>query len=222
MRARIAGNFPCASCTVPVHTSCSGSLPGPFRACSFRLYSLVPTPVLLADAFFRRADRRGTSERSHGGKTAYWRDGSIVRAPFSVKSIFVLFFILHRSFSPFTPSFRCPFVQLLLPLPLPLFSTNSGTPPPVTPVQLVDTFPCGPIAMAVLLDPASSLFRLYALPGAIFSWHGFPYSFCSFASLISPLLPVYPFFCVTLFVLWGERHADARRRLETALRIHAI
>src|SRR5579864_7593692 len=49
MRARNAGNFPCASCTVPVHTSCSGSLPGPSRACSSRLYSLVPTPVLLAD-----------------------------------------------------------------------------------------------------------------------------------------------------------------------------
>src|SRR5437588_9444193 len=51
MRARNAGNFPCASCTVPIHTSCSGSLPGPFRACSSRLYSIVPTPVLLADVF---------------------------------------------------------------------------------------------------------------------------------------------------------------------------
>ncbi len=51
MRARIAGNFPCASCTVPVHTSCSGSLPGPFRACSSRPYSLVQTPELLADVF---------------------------------------------------------------------------------------------------------------------------------------------------------------------------
>jgi len=51
MRARNADNFPCASCTVPIHTSCSGSLPGPFRACSSRLYSIVPTPVLLADVF---------------------------------------------------------------------------------------------------------------------------------------------------------------------------
>src|SRR5205823_4681309 len=68
MRARNAGNFLCASCTVPVHTSCSGLLPGPSQACSSRLYSVVPTPVLLVDAFFRRADRRGTSERSHGGR----------------------------------------------------------------------------------------------------------------------------------------------------------
>src|SRR5262249_34326085 len=107
MRARNAGNFPCASCTVPVHTSCSGSLPGPSQANSSRPYSIVPTPVLLADVFFRRADRRGTSERSWGRQLLAQARVSF-EPRFLVKSIFgfflnfaPLFFPLYALFSLF-------------------------------------------------------------------------------------------------------------------------
>src|SRR2546430_9177456 len=104
MRARNAGNFLCASCTVPVHTSCSGLLPGPSQACSSRLYSVVPTPVLLVDAFFRRADRRGTSERSHGGRQLLARWEYRANAIF-LSRVFLYFFSVCSGSLPFLRPF---------------------------------------------------------------------------------------------------------------------
>jgi len=120
MRARNAGNFLCASCTVPVHTSCSGLLPGPSQACSSRLYSVVPTPVLLVDAFFRRADRRGTSERSHGGRQLLARWEYRANAIF-LSRVFLYFFsvcsgsllFLRPFFAVLSSSLSFPFVSFL-------------------------------------------------------------------------------------------------------------
>src|SRR5450755_3616505 len=69
------------------------------------LFLVVRTPVLLAD-FVRRADRRGTSERTSGGKAVTGARGSILHPPFSVKSIFELFLGWHPCFVGFTPEFR--------------------------------------------------------------------------------------------------------------------
>src|SRR5215467_2206998 len=109
MRARNAGNSLCASCTVPVHTSCSGSLPGPSRACSSRLYSLVPTPVLLADVF--SGVRIGEERRNVlTGEDSYWRDESIVGNAFSCQEYFCTFFrvapVFVPLYAPFSLSFR--------------------------------------------------------------------------------------------------------------------
>src|SRR5215467_3735201 len=110
MRARNAGNFPCASCTVPVHTSCSGSLPGPSQANSCRPYSIVPTPVLLADVFSGvRIGEERRNVRGEGSLLA--RVGVSFEYHFLVKSIFGFFLNLLRRSSLFTPVFRCPFVQ---------------------------------------------------------------------------------------------------------------
>src|SRR5215467_1913217 len=100
MRARNAYSSPCASCTVPVHTSCSGLLPGPSQACSSRLYSIVPTPVLLADVF--SGVRIGEERRNVlTGEDSYWRDGSIVRMRFSCQEYFCTFFRVAPFFAPF-------------------------------------------------------------------------------------------------------------------------
>src|ERR1700733_12270205 len=72
---------------------------------SWSLFLVVKTPVLLAD-FVRRADRRGTSERTSGGKAVTGARGSILHSPFSVKSIFELFLGPHPCFIGFTPEFR--------------------------------------------------------------------------------------------------------------------
>ena len=69
----------------------------------------------LLTLFSRRADRRGTSERSHRGKTVTGATRVSCESHFPVKSIFVLFFNSLLFSSPFTPSFRCPFVQSLNP-----------------------------------------------------------------------------------------------------------
>ena len=108
MRARNAGNFPCASCTVPVHTSCSGSLPGPSQACSSHLYSLVPTPVLLADVI--SGVRIGEERRNvlTGGRQL------LARREYRANRIFVsrvfLYFFSIRSF--FLPPLRPLFAVL--------------------------------------------------------------------------------------------------------------
>src|SRR5690349_7853980 len=137
MRARNAGNFPCASCTVPVHTSCSGSLPDPSRACSSRLYSLVPTPVLLADAFFRRADRRGTSERSHGGRQLLARWEYRANAIF-VSRVFLYFFSVCSFFLPLYALFSLSFRPVSLSPPI--FFRQSLCARRRAPIQLVVTF----------------------------------------------------------------------------------
>src|SRR5580658_8255443 len=72
---------------------------------SWSLFLVVRTPVLLA-AFVRRADRRGTSERTSGGKAVTGARGSIVHGRFSVKSIFRIFLGAHPCFTRFTPEFR--------------------------------------------------------------------------------------------------------------------
>jgi len=64
----------------------------------------VQTPALLADCFSGVRIGEGTLERSSEG--SYWRNGSIVRLPFSVKSIFELFFISLTAFRRVTPGFR--------------------------------------------------------------------------------------------------------------------
>src|ERR1700732_39954 len=69
------------------------------------LFLVVKTPVLLAD-FVRRADRRGTSERTSGGKAVTGATGSIFYRMFCVKSIFELFLGPHPCFIRFTPEFR--------------------------------------------------------------------------------------------------------------------
>src|SRR5215472_8714181 len=137
MRARNAGNSLCASCTVPVHTSCSGSLPGPSRACSSRLYSLVPTPVLLADVF--SGVRIGEERRNVlTGEDSYWRDESIVRMPFSCQEYFCTFFQVAPFFFPFYAPFSLSF-RPVSPSPLhfflqPLCGRSH------TPIQLVVLF----------------------------------------------------------------------------------
>src|SRR5215472_10807940 len=114
MRARNAGNSPCASCTVPVHTSCSGSLPGPSQANSCRPYSIVPTPVLLADVFSGvRIGEERRNVRGEGSLLA--RVGVSFESHFLVKSIFGFFLNLLRRSCLFTPLFRCPFVQFPRP-----------------------------------------------------------------------------------------------------------
>src|SRR5262245_23909992 len=121
MRARNASNFPCASCTVPVHTSCSGSLPGPSLANSFRLYSVVPTPVLLADVF--SGVRIGEERRNVRGEGSYWRTREYLSNFIFLSRVFLdfFYFLLRRS-SLFTPLFRCPFVQFsVFPIPGSLF-----------------------------------------------------------------------------------------------------
>src|ERR1700730_635871 len=72
---------------------------------SSSLFLVVKTPVLLAD-FVRRADRRGTSERTSGGKAVTGATGSIFHRMFCVKSIFELFLGGLRCFTRFTPEFR--------------------------------------------------------------------------------------------------------------------
>src|SRR5215467_12627723 len=109
MRARNAGNFPCASCTVQVHTSCSGSLPGPSLANSFRLCSVVPTPVLLADVFSGvRIGEERRNVRGEGSLLA--RVGVSFESHFLVKSIFGFFLVLASPlfpfYAPFSLSFR--------------------------------------------------------------------------------------------------------------------
>ena len=61
--------------------------------------------MLLAD-FVRRADRRGTSERTSGGKAVTGATGSICHHRVSVKSIFYLFSGQQPRFSRFPPVFR--------------------------------------------------------------------------------------------------------------------
>src|SRR5215469_16898179 len=92
----------------------------------------------LLTLFFRRADRRGTSERSHRGKTVTGATRVSCESHFRVKSIFVLFFDLLRFSSRFTPSFRCPFVQSL---PFrPILFRQSLCARLHAPIQLVATF----------------------------------------------------------------------------------
>src|SRR5437660_5385868 len=112
MRARNAGNFPCASCTVPIHTSCSGSLPGPFRACSSRLYSIVPTPVLLADVF--SGVRIGEERRNvlTGGRQLLARWEYRVNRVF-LSRVFLYFFCATSVSFPFLR----PFFAVLSPSP---------------------------------------------------------------------------------------------------------
>src|SRR5438874_12329894 len=53
---------------------------------------------------------------------------------FPVKSIFVLFFGLLRFSSVFTPLFRCPFVQSLLPFCLFIYEALCSSHPPTPPL----------------------------------------------------------------------------------------
>ena len=76
----------------------------------------------LLTLFFRRADRRGTSERSHGGRQLLARWEYRANAIFVSRVFLYFFFGLLRFLSCFTPSFRCPFVQF--PFPRPSFSAN--------------------------------------------------------------------------------------------------
>src|SRR5690242_2474654 len=135
MRARNAGNFPCASCTVPVHTSCSGSLPGPSRACSSRLYSLVPTPVPLADVI--SGVRIGEERRNvlTGGRQSLARWEYRVNRIF-LSRVFLYFFsgcsrsspVLRPLFAVLSSShgsFFCLFPRVLVPLH-PLLHTPCG------------------------------------------------------------------------------------------------
>src|SRR5450432_917923 len=69
------------------------------------LFLVVRTPVLLAD-FVRRADRRGTSERTSGGKAVTGARGSILHPAIAVKGIFKLFLGPRPCFVGFTPAFR--------------------------------------------------------------------------------------------------------------------
>src|SRR5215467_2664706 len=139
MRARTAGNFPCASCTVPVHTSCSGLLPGPFRACSSRLYSLVPTPVLLADVF--SGVRIGEERRNVlTGEDSYWRDESIVRMPFSCQEYFCTFFRVAPFFFPLYALFSLS-LRPVAPFPLSVFLQHLCA-LRFSPIQLVVAFFC--------------------------------------------------------------------------------
>src|SRR3984885_7213907 len=61
--------------------------------------------MLLAD-FVRRADRRGTSERTSGGKAVTGATGSICHHRLPVKRIFKLFLGQQPRFSRFPPVFR--------------------------------------------------------------------------------------------------------------------
>jgi hypothetical protein len=61
--------------------------------------------MLLAD-FVRRADRRGTSERTSGGKAVTGATGSIFHHRASVKRIFKFFLGQQPRFSVFPPLFR--------------------------------------------------------------------------------------------------------------------
>src|SRR5580704_5956455 len=61
--------------------------------------------MLLAD-FVRRADRRGTSERTSGGKAVTGATGSICHHRICVKRIFKLFLGAQPRFSRFPPVFR--------------------------------------------------------------------------------------------------------------------
>jgi hypothetical protein len=61
--------------------------------------------MLLAD-FVRRADRRGTSERTSGGKAVTGATGSICHHRVSVKRIFSFFLGQQPRFSRFPPVFR--------------------------------------------------------------------------------------------------------------------
>ena len=61
--------------------------------------------MLLAD-FVRRADRRGTSERTSGGKAVTGATGSICHPRPSVKRIFKFFLGQQPRFSVFPPLFR--------------------------------------------------------------------------------------------------------------------
>src|ERR1700676_3737223 len=72
---------------------------------SSSLFLVVKTPVLLADSV-RRADRRGTSERTSGGKAVTGATGSIFYLPFPVKSIFRFFLGARPGFTRYTPDFR--------------------------------------------------------------------------------------------------------------------
>src|SRR5882757_6513257 len=72
---------------------------------SSSLFLVVKTPVLLAD-FVRRADRRGTSERTSGGKAVTGATGSICHHLVAVKSIFDFFSGSQPRFSWFPPVFR--------------------------------------------------------------------------------------------------------------------
>src|SRR5215472_6036223 len=112
MRARNAGNFPCASCTVPVHTSCSGSLPGPSLANSFRLYSIVPTPVLLADVF--SGVRIGEERRNVRGEGSYWRTREYLSNFIFLSRVFLDFFL---SLAPLFFPFYAPFSLSFRPVP---------------------------------------------------------------------------------------------------------
>ena len=126
MPARNAGNFPCAYGTVPVHTSCSGSLPGPSQASSFHLCLLVPTPVLLVDVF--SGVRIGEERRNvlTGGRQLLARWEYRVKCIF-LSRVFLYFFqfcsvcfaVLRPVFAVLSSSFlspRSPFPRILVRL----------------------------------------------------------------------------------------------------------
>jgi hypothetical protein len=167
---------------------------------SSSLFLVVKTPVLLAD-FVRRADRRGTSERTSGGKAVTGATGSILHSPFSVKSIFGFFLGPHPCFIGFTPEFR-------------LFS-RTGRNSQILPAQSPrrTTFAFTAHLRHTRCCPQQRLCRAqHCFSAQLGKISTQPLRISSRRRHLRYTTPSSP----------GDIHADARRCLEPSLRIHAI